>query len=251
MHREARKSAILRQAFDAVATLEQTHDLPSLNAAVARTFNDLGFDVFVGLTHVAPGGIPDVAVLFGDSHKVWEARYLEQNYQSHDACIDIAIRRSDPFFWSEAPSLTHVTPDQQRVFDEAAECGLSNGFLVPMHGHDGSIATVLLSGDRIDARDPQIRCASHMLALYFGSAGRRIIGQATRRANGHNVHLTVRQIECLRWVRAGKSSSDIGDILGLSSRTVDFYILNACQRLGVRTRAQAVAEAAIRGLIAL
>lgn len=55
--------------------------------------------------------------------------------------------------------------------------------------------------------------------------------------------LAKRQIECLRWAQAGKSSPDIGQILGISRRTVDDYIAEACIRLGVRTRVQAVSRA--------
>jgi hypothetical protein len=33
--------------------------------------------------------------------------------------------------------------------------------------------------------------------------------------------LTIRQLQCLEWSRRGKSSADIGKILGLSPRTVD------------------------------
>ena len=51
------------------------------------------------------------------------------------------------------------------------------------------------------------------------------------------------------WVKAGKSSTDIGAILDLSPRTVDEHIVAACEKLGVRTRTQAVAEALARGLL--
>jgi DNA-binding CsgD family transcriptional regulator len=52
--------------------------------------------------------------------------------------------------------------------------------------------------------------------------------------------LTARQLECLRWAAAGKSSADIGAIIGLSARTVDDHLAAACRRLRVRTRVQAV-----------
>lgn len=55
--------------------------------------------------------------------------------------------------------------------------------------------------------------------------------------------LTERQVQCLRWVQAGKSSSVIGQLLNLSSRTVDGHIEDACRRLGVQTRVQAVCAA--------
>jgi DNA-binding CsgD family transcriptional regulator len=52
-------------------------------------------------------------------------------------------------------------------------------------------------------------------------------------------------------VRAGKSSWEIGEIVGISERTVNFHIEEACRRLNVQTRWQAVIEAVVRGMIAL
>lgn len=61
--------------------------------------------------------------------------------------------------------------------------------------------------------------------------------------------MTARQLECLRWAAAGKSSADIGGIVGLSPRTVDDHLAAACRRLGVRTRVQAVVLALQHRLI--
>lgn len=59
--------------------------------------------------------------------------------------------------------------------------------------------------------------------------------------------LTPRQLECLRWAAEGKSSVDIASILCISPATVDGHIADACARLGVRTRIQAIVEAYRRG----
>lgn len=61
--------------------------------------------------------------------------------------------------------------------------------------------------------------------------------------------VTPRQLECLRWVQAGKSAFDIGVILGISQRTVETHLQEACARLGVRTRMQAVLEAIEVGIL--
>lgn len=61
--------------------------------------------------------------------------------------------------------------------------------------------------------------------------------------------LSPRERECLAWVSRGKSSTDIGAILGLSARTVDSYLEKAASKLGVRTRIEAVAVGVRRGLI--
>jgi DNA-binding CsgD family transcriptional regulator len=60
--------------------------------------------------------------------------------------------------------------------------------------------------------------------------------------------LSPRQIECLRLAAAGQTSHDIAATLGLSSRTVDQYVGEACERLKVRNRVQAVAKAFELGL---
>jgi DNA-binding CsgD family transcriptional regulator len=61
--------------------------------------------------------------------------------------------------------------------------------------------------------------------------------------------ITDRQLECLAWVQEGKSASDIGGILGLSSRTVEGHLIKICSHLGVRTRVQAVLKARDLGLL--
>jgi LuxR family quorum-sensing system transcriptional regulator CciR len=61
--------------------------------------------------------------------------------------------------------------------------------------------------------------------------------------------LTPRQRQCLAWVEQGKSSTDIGAILGLSPETVNEHVGEACRRLNVRTRVQAVVVARARGLM--
>ncbi len=61
--------------------------------------------------------------------------------------------------------------------------------------------------------------------------------------------LSPRQIECLTWVQEGKSSRDIGVILGISHRIVERHVFRACQKLGVKTRLQAVIRARSLGLI--
>lgn len=63
------------------------------------------------------------------------------------------------------------------------------------------------------------------------------------------VTLSPRQVECLFWVQQGKSSRDIGVILGVSHRIVERHIFRACAKLGVRTRLQAVLRARSLGLI--
>jgi DNA-binding CsgD family transcriptional regulator len=59
--------------------------------------------------------------------------------------------------------------------------------------------------------------------------------------------LSAREREVLRWVSEGKTNPEIGVILGISARTVQTHLEHVFAKLGVVSRAQAVAEALRRG----
>jgi DNA-binding CsgD family transcriptional regulator len=60
--------------------------------------------------------------------------------------------------------------------------------------------------------------------------------------------LSARELEVLRLVAQGLSSKAIGRQLFLAPSTVNYYLTSVFHKLGVDTRAQAVAVAAQRGL---
>jgi DNA-binding NarL/FixJ family response regulator len=64
------------------------------------------------------------------------------------------------------------------------------------------------------------------------------------------IDLTDRETEALTWAARGKTSAEIGQILGLTKRTIDFHIDNARVKLAVATRTQAVLKATNSRLIA-
>jgi DNA-binding CsgD family transcriptional regulator len=55
--------------------------------------------------------------------------------------------------------------------------------------------------------------------------------------------LSSREIECLRWAAAGKSSDEIAIILGISAYTVASYFKSATRKLDAVNRMQAIARA--------
>ncbi|RXN84628.1 hypothetical protein C7R54_25025 [Achromobacter aloeverae] len=63
--------------------------------------------------------------------------------------------------------------------------------------------------------------------------------------------LSPREHACLHWAALGKSSREIGLVLGISERTVNFHLQNACRKLVARNRRAAVAAALSLGLLDL
>jgi LuxR family transcriptional regulator len=55
--------------------------------------------------------------------------------------------------------------------------------------------------------------------------------------------LSDREIEILNWLSHGKSTEDIAEIIQIAERTVNYHVANLKGKLGVETRAHAVAQA--------
>jgi DNA-binding response OmpR family regulator len=63
------------------------------------------------------------------------------------------------------------------------------------------------------------------------------------------VDLRDHEVQTLTWAARGKTFWEIGQILGISKRTVEFHLDNARRKLGVATRTQALIKAATGRLI--
>ncbi|WP_298014524.1 helix-turn-helix domain-containing protein [uncultured Castellaniella sp.] len=63
--------------------------------------------------------------------------------------------------------------------------------------------------------------------------------------------LTAREHDCLYWASQGKTSWEMGRILGITERTANFHIANSCDKLGVRSRQAAITQALQRKLLDL
>ena len=76
-----------------------------------------------------------------------------------------------------------------------------------------------------------------MLLLKLEAADASLADRVTSAA------LTPRETEVLSWLAKGKTNRDIGDILGMSHRTVNKHLEHIFEKLGVETRAAAAALA--------
>lgn len=63
------------------------------------------------------------------------------------------------------------------------------------------------------------------------------------------MNLTNREMEVLSWIASGKSDWQIGQILKISQKTVNYHVENVKRKYGVATRVQAVVEAMRQGTL--
>lgn len=236
------QSALALRAFDAVQGLRRASSLEDLECVARPLFEDLGFPAFGAARFYAANGECSPNLMFGKVG-AWGARYFECGYCRKSTIARVMLVQRGAYCWSDVTD-RRIDAATERILGEARDFGFRDGLYVPMRGLDGSYAAVALCGMTADLKDPFVRTAAEVLAGYYGAEGDRLTKRPAARTA-----LSRRQRECLAWVRHGKSSADIGSILGLSVPTVDGHIAEACRKLGVRTRIQAAVEACLAGLI--
>src|SRR5690606_33185708 len=116
----------------------------------------------------------------------------------------------------------------ERVFNEAREFGLKDGYAVPMLTIEGDIVMISLGGEEVDF-DQAATDTISLLATF--AAGRALEVSSRGDAYGVRPVLTSREIECLRWAAVGKSEWEISQILGISEHTAEKHLLNAKRKL--------------------
>ena len=92
-----------------------------------------------------------------------------------------------------------------------------------------------------------IRLAAKGQGVVAPEAMRALVAQRT--AARYEVQLTEREGEVLRLVGRGFTNPRIADALGISVSTVSFHVHNVLDKLGAKTRTEAVSIAAREGLI--
>lgn len=98
-----------------------------------------------------------------------------------------------------------------------------------------------------DLTDRSRLVARHMGAGSFAETMLllRVVATGAAPARSLSATLTPRETEVLSWLAKGKTNRDIGDILGLSPRTVNKHLEHIYEKLGVETRTAAVAAAGL------
>ncbi|MCK1403855.1 LuxR family transcriptional regulator [Bradyrhizobium sp. 76] len=184
------------------------------------------------------GGIPELISTYPSS---WTAHYLGRRYERFDPVISRAIRHTDPFRWSLGLGPRLRSESELELFEEAARYGIRYGITFPIHDNKGVIAALTFATDepRIDFERSIKKHAPllHLLAILFHAHAQQLL--ASDRDVGGTL-LSPRELQRLEWYARGKSAWEIGNILGISPRTVGFHRDNARAKLGVRTIGQAI-----------
>jgi DNA-binding CsgD family transcriptional regulator len=135
--------------------------------------------------------------------------------------------------------------DFTELVDPMNTHGILVGHFFPVHDALGNRGAVVWSGENtLLGCDDRLMLQMISVQLFNRLAE---IGAAWKSGQ---VVLTEREIQCLSWTAAGKTSLEIAEILGLSEHTVNHYLNQVTRKLEAVNRTQAVVKAIRRGLIA-
>ena len=135
-----------------------------------------------------------------------------ETYLRHCPVTRHVVETDLPFFWTK----TYSDKGKKHRFVSAPRGAGVHGLQVPVFGRAGLVGAVSFGGEQIDST-PRVRLALTQLGVTAFFATRALLeSQQPAGVEG----LSVRELEVLEWIAAGRRVADVAATLGLSERTV-------------------------------
>jgi DNA-binding CsgD family transcriptional regulator len=230
---------IEHKTLDFIAEIDGVDDSESVRLLFQRFL-----EVEIGLTNVVCLKVPNASetlnntIYFNTRPEAWTEHYVEANHIYNDPMVRELFKTYDPYAWSDVLKRRDLERADLRIVQEAGEFGMREGFVVPIYQLNGYFGLVSAAGGKLELSD-RMRSVLQLTSIYVHDK----VARLHRAMREQKANLTPREVECLKWVSAGKSDWVIGEIL--------HYIESAKRKYEVTTRVQAVLFAARDGYINL
>lgn len=150
-----------------------------------------------------------------------------------------AALKSDVFKLYYLETVRHSRSAKERILSDLIdEYGWKTVLSCPVYGYGGALGIVALWSNKPSFSDEQVQSAiAYLTPLVheFNAWSRELVQNCYLTAYA----LSPREVECMQLVAEGHTSREIAEILGITSRTVDFHVKNATEKLGGTSRSQA------------
>jgi LuxR family transcriptional regulator, quorum-sensing system regulator SolR len=192
----------------------------------------------------------------GVGHVVWldfpegyTDAYISRRWEMIDPVLAKTLRAPLPFFWNDVTDWLQLSQPQTEFIEDCRDLKVHSGIVFPIHG-PGQRLDVISISRRVS--DPGDRGAAPLLHAVTVQAWARFL-EITNESDfvSDDKTLTARELEILCWLKDGKSRPEIGEILGLSHKTVEYHLANIMDKLGANNQISAVVIALQKGHIVL
>ncbi|MBP1859463.1 helix-turn-helix transcriptional regulator [Rhizobium herbae] len=214
--------------------------------ALEQVTSDYGFHGF--LVMVVPGkscrSLSD-SVVMTNWPKDFLISYDAASMMAGSPVIERLRRSTIPFTYdTELDSRRRSDGKGNAVLSLFERVNLRRGVYIPVHDVHGTCGAVAFGGNREAVNPGELKELTFIAGYLFSRLSE--LKEMRGRAPGG---LSRREIECLHWAAAGKTTTEMAKILDLSEYTVNHYLSRATRKLDSVNRVQTVAKAIRAGLI--
>ncbi|MGF6724503.1 LuxR family quorum-sensing system transcriptional regulator SolR [Paraburkholderia sp. GAS41] len=230
---------------DAYQRFLAAKDEDQLFQQIASFAEQLGFEYCCyGIRMAVPVSKPVVAI-FDTYPDGWMEHYQASSFLDIDPTVRQGMRGSELVVW---PASTDG--DAKRLWSDAHDFGLKVGAAQSSWAAQGAFGLLTLSRPADALKETEVGSLTlpmNWLANVSHTLMSRFLMPVL--APESTATLTLREREVLCWTGEGKTSYEIGQILNISERTVNFHVNNVLLKLAATNKTQAVVKAIAMGLI--
>lgn len=177
--------------------------------------------------------------------EAWLKEYFERKYYVCDPVLDaLGMPNGVTQTWAELVAVS--TPAQREIFDRAATYGMSYGISATQLDAESKWGSFISCAGPIKGEDERLKpVIGYIIKRIHDSM---VVWNLLLRHDGGDKY-SERDREVIRWMGAGKTNGEIGKIIGLTERTVKYYVARLFMKLDVSNRTQLVSEARKLGLL--
>ena len=199
----------------------------------------VGFEVGLPMTTLAPQ-------LLSNYPEEWQTKYKKHAYWTIDPVVTKAKKSRAPFSWK-----TSNFVEAPEIMEEASASGINMGWTQSEIDGSGVASMLTLARSHEEISPLEIKSMkdhwSWLLHVSHLSLSQAI--RSKQQKDFENIKLHKSEIEVLKWIALGKSSSQIAEILQLSPHTINTYMYRVVQKIGVANRTSAVIKTVAMGLL--
>jgi DNA-binding CsgD family transcriptional regulator len=222
-------------------------DIPSAQAAFGRFARKLGVD-FYAYGNIRSG--MERPYIDSTYPEAWMAHYFANRYQFIDPVVQECQRSHLPFAWRFLTNRPNgLTAAQRKLFEEAADYGIRDGFTIPFHNAEGSAGMLSYAFSSPEefklVMDAEAQAHLKLLGVYYHTAVERLLDMDIPEDG-----LSLMERQCLTAMAHGHSLWEISGRVHRPEPDVTGALRSAREKLGAATTTQAIAKAITQGLIA-
>lgn len=176
--------------------------------------------------------------------------YMHGRWDRIDPVVACSLSAVRPFSWTTVLEQTLLTDAQTEFMNHCRDLKVHSGIVYPFHGPGHQLDIISISRRSDEPANLELSGVLHAVTVQTWHRFLELSNEESF-VNLQSVPLTARELEVLRRHKDGKNRTEIGEILSISVKTVDFHMYNAMTKLGASNPMSAVVIALQRGLVEL